>query len=145
MSCSQTPTCGNAAVITPVLAAGSTTSPYYISVHIAQRLCQRSCAATPPVFRPAFTVVGWREAASGQYLATLLVQGVIAYTPCGQGPCCTQSQLVSQAFTIPVASATAPTSITVTAGEAANRIDATPCRTCSRNFVSDIPLTLTVA
>lgn len=134
-----------AAVITPVLAAGSTTSPYYYLVNITQRLCFPTCADNMPVFAPQFTLVGTTMVGTGQYIATIRVQGIISYVPCNGGCCCTKTQPLSQEFTIPIASATAPTSVTVVAGNTINAIAATACNPCSRTFVSETPLTVTVA
>lgn len=133
------------AVITPVLAAGSTTSPYYYLLNITQRLCFPTCADNTPVFTPQFTLVGTTQVGTGQYVATIRVQGIISYVPCNGGCCCTKTQPLSQEFTIPIASATAPTSVTVVAGNTINSIAATSCNPCSRTFVSETPLTITVA
>jgi len=135
----------NAAVITPVLAAGSTASPYYYQVNISQRLCSPSCGELTPVFNPEFSVKGISNVGTGQYVATIHVEGVISFVPCGGTPCCTKSQLLSQDFTIPFASTTAPTSVTVADGTTVNAISVSACQSCSRNFVSETPLTLTVA
>ncbi len=51
-----------APVITPVLAAGSTASPYYYQVNITQRLCFPTCAENMPVFSPQFSLVGIAQA-----------------------------------------------------------------------------------
>ena len=134
-----------AAVITPVLAAGSTTSPYYYLVNITQRLCFPTCADNTPVFAPQFTLAGTTMVGTGQYIATIRVQGIISYVPCNGGCCCTKTQPISQEFTIPIASATAPTSVTVVAGNTINSVAATSCNPCSRTFVSETPLTVTVA
>lgn len=134
-----------AAVITPVLAAGSTTSPYYYLVNITQRLCFPTCEDNTPVFAPQFTLVGITQVGTGQYIATIRVQGIISYVPCNGGCCCTKTQPLSQEFTIPIASATAPTSVTVVAGNTINSVAATSCNPCSRTFVSETPLTVTVA
>ena len=133
------------AVITPVLAAGSTTSPYYYLLNITQRLCFPTCADNTPVFTPQFTLVGTTQVGTGQYIATIRVQGIISYVPCNCGCCCTKTQPLSQEFTIPIASATAPTSVTVVAGNTINSVAATSCNPCSRTFVSETPLTITVA
>ena len=133
------------AVITPVLAAGSTTSPYYYLLNITQRLCFPTCADNTPVFTPQFTLVGITQVGTGQYIATIRVQGIISYVPCNGGCCCTKTQPLSQEFTIPIASATAPTSVTVVAGNTINSVAATSCNPCSRTFVSETPLTITVA
>ena len=133
------------AVITPVLAAGSTTSPYYYLLNITQRLCFPTCADNTPVFTPQFTLVGTTQVGTGQYIATIRVQGIISYVPCNGGCCCTKTQPLSQECTIPIASATAPTSVTVVAGNTINSVAATSCNPCSRTFVSETPLTITVA
>lgn len=133
------------AIITPVLAAGSTASPYFIQVNISQRLCAPTCKDVIPIFNPAFKVVGISAVGTGQYMVTLHVEGVITFVPCGRGACCTVSQAVSQDFTIPVASATAPTSVTVAAGATINAVHVRGCAECGRDFVSETPLTLTIA
>lgn len=133
------------AVITPVLAAGRTASPYYYLLNITQRLCFPTCADNTPVFTPQFTLVGTTQVGTGQYIATIRVQGIISYVPCNGGCCCTKTQPLSQEFTIPIASATAPTSVTVVAGNTINSVAATSCNPCSRTFVSETPLTITVA
>ena len=102
MSCNKI----NSAVITPVLAAGSVTSPYYFQVNISQRLCWPACADLTPVFNPVFSLESVSQVGTGQYVATVKVEGVISYVPCGQNECCTKSQVISQTFTIPIASAT---------------------------------------
>ena len=135
----------NSANITPTLAAGSVASPYYIQVNISQRLCYPTCVEKTPVFKPTFSVESVAMVGTGQYVATIKVEGVISYDPYGGGSCCMKSQLISQTFTIPIASATAPTSVTVTAGTSVNSVSATGCQQCSRAFVSETPLTVTVA
>ncbi len=130
-------------VITPVLAAGSTASPYYVQVNITQRLCYPTCAENTPVFAPQFALVGVSQVGTGQYAATFRVQGIISYVPCNGG-CCTKQQPLSGTFTIPIASATAPTAVTVTAGATVNTIATAACQKCSRTFVSETPLSITV-
>ena len=73
------------------------------------------------------------------------VQGTISYTRCGCGCEGAMSQPLNTTFSIPVTSATAPTSVTITKGNTVNDIVATDCQTCSRQFVSDNFITLTVA
>ena len=141
MSCNKI----NSAVITPVLAAGSATSPYYFQVNISQRLCKKTCVGKTPVFNPQFSLVGYDLVGTGQYVATVHVEGIIAYTPCETSGCCDKMQVLSQNFTIPFASATAPTSVTIASGVTVNDIAAAPCQDCSRDFVSETPLTITVA
>ena len=135
----------NPAIITATLAAGSTTSPYFFEVNISQRLCSPTCVDETPVFNPTYTYKSIAEVGTGQYVVTIHVEGVIAYIPCGYNSCCTRSQLISQDFTIPIASATAPTSVTVTASAAVNSIEGVGCENCSRNFSSETALTITVA
>lgn len=134
-----------APVITPVLAAGSTTSPYYYQLNITQRLCYPTCADNTPVFAPQFSLVGVSQVGTGKYAATIRVQGIISYVQCNGGCGCTKTQPLSGTFTIPIASATAPTSVTIEAGNTVNAVSATGCQPCSRTFVSETPLTVTVA
>lgn len=135
----------NSAIITPVLSAGSVASPYQFAINIMQRLCFAGCVGQSPVFNPTFQVLGISQLSTGLYAATILMQGTIQYVPCGQSTCCTKSQLISQEFTLPIASATAPTAVTLLAGTPVNTIVGEPCQQCSRQFVSDIPLQVTVA
>lgn len=132
-----------APVITPVLAAGSTVSPYYYQLNITQRLCFPTCSDNTPVFSPQFSLVGMAQVGTGQYAATIRVQGIVSYVPCNGG-CCTKQQPISGTFTIPIASATAPTAVTVTAGATVNTIATAACQKCSRTFVSETPLSITV-
>ena len=135
----------NHSIITSVLAAGSTTSPYLFQVNLTRRLCQCTCADSSPVFTPSFSVVGFSQVSTNGYVATIRMQGVIVYTPCGSGDCCTKTEVVNQEFTIPFVSATAPTSVTVSQATSVNNVDAPACRACGRIFVSETPITLTVA
>lgn len=135
----------NNAVITATLAAGSTASPYYLQIQIAQRLCTTACAEQIPVFEPVFSMKALSNVGEGQYVATIHVEGVISYVPCDKSVCCTRSQVISQDFTIPFAAVTAPASVTVAKGATVNAIVTEPCQSCSRAFVSESPLTLTIA
>lgn len=135
----------NYATITPVLAAGSTASPYYIQVNISQKLCNNSCVESTPVFSPTFVLKSLSNVGTNQYVATIHVEGVINYTPCNGNVCCTKSQMISQDFTVPFQSATAPTSVTITAGTPVNIISGSMCQNCSNQFVNETPLTLTIA
>lgn len=135
----------NAAKITATLAAGSSASPYFIQVNISQRLCSPACEEQIPVFAPQFSVVGYSEVGTNQYVVTIHVEGIISYVPCGGNTCCTRTQVLSQNFTIPFASTAAPTSVTIEAGTTVNVIQTAACQSCSRDFVSETPLTLTVA
>ena len=132
------------AVITPVLAAGSTASPYFYQVNITQRLCYPACADEMPVFNPQFQLVSTTLVGTGQYVATIRVQGIISYVQCGGGCGCTKTQPLVQEFTIPIASATAPT-VTIAQGASVNAVATSDCKPCSRTFVSETPLTITVA
>lgn len=130
------------AVITATLAAGSTASPYYVQVNISQRLCNKTCADVAPVFNPQFSLVSLDSVGTDQYVATIHVEGIISYVPCGGG-CCTKQQPLSQNFTVPIYSTTALTGATITAGSVVNSIAASACQNCSRAFVSETPLTIT--
>lgn len=132
------------AVITATLAAGSAASPYYVQVNISQRLCFKTCADVTPVFNPQFSLVSLDSVGTDQYVATIHVEGIISYVPCGGG-CCTKQQPVSQNFTVPIYSTTALTGATVAAGSVVNSVSASACQNCSRAFVSETPLTITTA
>lgn len=135
----------NPAIITATLAAGSTTSPYFFEVNISQRLCSPTCVDNTPVFNPSYSYKSISEVGTGQYVVTIHVEGVIAYIPCGCNTCSTRSQLISQDFAIPIASATAPTSVTIEAGSVTNTVAQVGCQNCSRDFTSEVALTVTVA
>ena len=128
--------------VTPML--GSTTSPYEVLVNITQRLCYPCCTATPPVFDPRYSLVGVSQVGEGQYVATIHVEGVICYTPLGGGCGCTKMQPLSKNVTIPIAATAAPL-VTLSQGASINGLDAIACQQASRTFVSETPLTLTVA
>lgn len=146
MSCScSTPKKDHAAVITPVLAAGSVASPYFVQVNISQRLCKKACVNLPPVFNPVFSLVDYASVGTGRYVAIVKVEGVVSYTPCETNGCNDKIQVISQEFTIPFASAAAPTSVTITQGTSVNAIAVTACQNCSRMFVSETPVILTVS
>lgn len=130
--------------ITATLAAGSVASPYQYLINITQKLCKPSCVEQTPVFAPVFSLVGITQVGVGQLLATIHVEGVISYIPCDGNVCCTKSQLISQDFTIPIAAA-AVTTVTLAKGTTINTIAGAPCKKCSRNFVSESPLVVTVA
>lgn len=129
--------------VTPSL--GSTTSPYQLQVTINQRLCARVCSQNTPVFIPSFDVLGITNVGGTQYMVQVRVQGTISYVRCGCGCEGTMSQPLNAVFSIPVTSATAPTSVTITKGNTVNDIAVTDCQTCSRQFVSDNFVTLNVA
>lgn len=133
------------AIITPVLAAGSTTNPYLYSINITQRLCQSCCAENPPIFNPSFSLANLSSLGGNMYMATIRVQGLISYVPCGKTSCCGKTQALSQTFTIPIESETAPTTVIPTvAGPTVNGIATTACQTCSRTLVSETPLSINV-
>lgn len=130
--------------ITATLAAGSTTSPYAYLVNVTQRLCNPTCVDTTPVFLPQYSLVSSTLVSAGLYSVTINVQGVISYVPCNGGCGCTKTQPLNQDFTILIESATVPT-ITIAQGTTSNAVSATACQPCSRTFVSETPLTVTVA
>jgi hypothetical protein len=132
------------ATITATLAAGSMTSPYSYLVNVTQRLCYPTCADTTPVFLPQYSIVSTTSVGTGLYLVTINVQGSINYVQCNGGCGCTKSQPLNQDFTILIASATVPT-ITMAQGATNNSVSATACQDCTRTFVSETPLTITVA
>lgn len=132
------------AVITPTLAAGSTTSPYAYLVNVTQRLCFPTCTDTTPVFLPQYSIVSTTLVSTGLYSVTINVQGTISYVQCGGGCGCTKTQPLNQDFTILIASATVPT-ITLAQGATNNSVSATACQDCSRTFVSETPITIAVA
>lgn len=130
--------------ITATLAAGSAASPYQFLINITQKLCKPSCVEQIPVFAPVFSLVGITQVGVGQWLATIRVEGVIYYSPCDGYVCGTKSQMISQEFSIPIAAATV-TTVTLAKGTTINAIAGAPCKKCSRNFVSESPLVVTVA
>lgn len=131
------------ALITFTPALGSTASPYAGLVNITQRLCFNCCTDTTPVFQPRFSVKSVAPAGTDLYAVTLHVEGVIAYVPCNGGCGCTKMQPLSQDFPVVISSTTVPT-VTLEQGASINDLSATACQNCSRTFVSDTPLTLTV-
>ena len=135
----------NSAIITTTLGLGSIDSPYFVQVHIAQKLCAPVCEDQVPIFNPTFSVVSFAEVGTGQYVATIKVEGIIYYNPCGGNTCGNRSQLLSQTFAIPFVSATAPTSVTISAGTIANSLAVASCQNYTREFVSEIPINITVA
>ena len=129
--------------VTPSL--GSTTSPQQLQVTISQCLGFKVCAQYTPVFIPSFDVLGITNVGGTQYMVQVRVQGAINYIRCGCGCEGAMSQPLNAVFSIPVTSATAPTSVTIEKGNTVNDIAVTDCQTCSRQFVSDNFITLTVA
>lgn len=107
-------------------------------------MCYPTCVDQVPVFAPQFSLVSVTQVSTGVYMATIQVQGIISYVPCNGGCGCTKTQPVSQTFTIPIASATAPT-VTIAAGGTVNNVSASACQTCSRSFVSETPIAVTVS
>lgn len=133
------------AIITPVLALGAVASPYFVQVNISQRLCFQTCADNTPVFNPRFSLKGVSQVATGQYVATLHVEGILSYVKCNGGCGCTKQQPLSQDFTIPISKAGTAPVVTLTQGASVNAMATSGCQECSRNFVSETPLTITVA
>ena len=129
--------------VTPSL--GSTASPFALQVTINQRLCSKTCKETVPVFIPQFTVLRVTNVGGTQYMVDVQVEGAINYAKCGCGCCGTTSQPLNATFSIPITSATAPTAVTIEKGNTVNSMQTTPCQNCSRQFVSENFLTLTVA
>lgn len=139
MGCKQ-----NSANITFTLAAGSVASPYYGMVNISQQLCAPVCSEDTPVFTPKFSLEGYSEVGVGQYVATIHVEGVLSYAPNGSN-CCARVMIVKQNFTVPFASATAPTSVTIVPGNTINSVNTAACQNSTRDFVSETPITITIA
>lgn len=135
----------NKATVTATLAAGSTASPYFAQVNISKRLCKKTCADETPVFAPQFSFVSIATVGTNQYMATIHVEGTITYNPCNTNGCCAKVESISQNFTVPIAATTAPTTVTVTAGTSVNAMQPNGCQNCTRNFVSETPITITVA
>ena len=129
--------------VTPAL--GSTTSPYLLQVTINQRLCASVCNENTPVFLPQFDVLSVTNVGAGQYVVTARVQGAINFVQCGKSCGCGISQPINAVFSIPVASATVPTSVTISKGNTINDVQTDNCKVCGRQFVSDSFITLTVA
>lgn len=134
----------NSVIITPVLAAGSTASPYLFDVNITQKLCQPTCVSQTPVFAPVFSLVGYSALGNNMYVATINVQGIVSFTPCKGDACCTKTQVLNQNFSLPFTSATAPTAVSIVHGTAVNVMQGQACKSCSRIFVSETPVSLTV-
>lgn len=135
----------NKAVINVTLAAGSTTSPYFAQVNLTKRLCLKTCKNETPVFAPAFSVVGFTNVGTSQYVVTLHVEGTVTYNPCGTCGCDAKVERISQNFEVPLFSSTAPTAITIAQGATVNAMIPVGCKNCTRNFQSNTPLTITVA
>lgn len=131
------------AVIHVTLAVGATTTAPFFDVNIQQQLCQCSCVDDKPVFAPAFSVLGVEPVGTNQYLIYVHVEGVVNYVPCGCGSCATKAQVISQNFTVPFYSATAIKGATIEAGASQNAIVRTSCKSCSKLFESDTPITIT--
>lgn len=133
------------AIISPTLALGSVASPYFVQVQVAQRLCSPTCADTAPVFNPIFSLKSIAQVAANSFVATLHVEGIISYVQCGGGCNCTRQQPLSQDFTLPFSSTSASPTLTIAQGASVNIVATTECQQCSRNFVSETPLTITIA
>lgn len=133
------------AIITATLAAGASAAAPYYDVNVTQQLCAPACVDETPVFVPQFSVKSIANVGASQYIIVMHVEGVVNFVPCNCGTCCTRSQVISQDFTIPVFSATAVNSVNVTVGTVQNGIARISCCNCSKTFVSDCPVTLTIA
>lgn len=133
------------ASITPVIALGSTASPYFVQVNISQKLCFQTCVNETPVFNPRFNLVSVANVGTNQFMATIHVEGIISYIPCNGGCACAKQQPLSQNFTIPFTTEAPSPVVTISAGEATNTMAITGCRTCGKNFVSECPITITIA
>jgi hypothetical protein len=131
--------------ITPTLAAGSVASPYYVLINISQRLCYKTCADNSPVFAPRFSVVNFVKVGTNQYIANCNVQGIISYVRCGGDCSCTMQQPLNANFTIPFQASATPTSVTITQSPTINVMAASGCQTCSKDFVSETPLSIVIA
>ena len=140
MSCNKI----QAATITPTLAAGSVASPYNYEVNITQRLCHSVCVDNTPVFNPVFSLVGLAQVGTDLYVATIHVEGTISYVACGGGCDCCKLQPLSQNFTILIQSAGGVPTVAIAQGAPVNTMAAVGCQKCSRMFVSETPLTVTV-
>jgi hypothetical protein len=132
-------------IITATLAAGSVASPYYVMANITQRLCYKTCVDSAPVFAPRFSVLSFAKVGTAQYMATVHVEGIISYIPCGGDCDCTKQQPLSANFTIPFYTTTTPLTVTVSQGVTINDVVASGCVSCSRTLVSETPLSLTVS
>lgn len=132
-------------IITATLAAGSTASPYYVMANISQRLCYKTCADVTPVFSPRFSVLSFAKVGTAQYMATVHVEGIISYIPCNGGCECTKQQPLSANFTIPFYTTTTPLTVSVAQGVTINDVAVSGCQSCSRNFISETPLSLTIS
>jgi hypothetical protein len=134
--------------ITVTQAVGSTASPFYLLCNLTQRLCRSCCVDQVPVLAPTFSLLSVASVGTGQYVATVQVTGIIAYQQCACGCAGQLTQAVNQTFTIPFAytSTTAATpTVTLAQGAPVNTLSASACQNCSRVFVCETPLTLTVA
>jgi hypothetical protein len=132
-------------IITATLAAGSVASPYYVMANISQRLCYKTCADVNPVFSPRFSVISFSKVGTAQYMAVCHVEGIISYVPCGGDCGCTKQQPLSADFTIPFYTTTTPLTVSVTQGVTINNVAVSGCQQCSRQFVSETPLALTIS
>lgn len=129
--------------VTPSL--GSTASPFQLQVTINQRLCANVCSENVPVFQPTFNVLSVNNVGGTQYMVQVQVQGAINFVKCGCGCCGNISQPLNTTFSIPITSATAPTSVTIEKGNTVNAVQTSNCQMCGRTFISDNFVTLTVA
>jgi hypothetical protein len=131
--------------ITCTLAAGSVASPYYFLANITQQLCYKTCVANTPVFSPRFSLLGYAKVGTNQYVATVHVEGIISYVPCNGGCDCTKQQPLSQNFTIPFYFSGTPANVSIVQGVTVNGLSASDCQSCTKVFVSESPVSLTVS
>ena len=103
------------------------------------------CNENTPVFLPQFDVLSVTNVGANQYMVAVRVQGAINFVQCGKNCGCGISQPLNAVFSIPVASATAPTSVTISKGNTINDVQTENCKVCGRQFVSDSFITLTIA
>ena len=130
------------AIITASLAAGSTAAAPFYDVNIKRQLPSKTCVASAPVFAPAFSVLSVTPVGESQHEILVHVSGTINYHGCRQ--CEATQVVVSQSFLIPVYSATAIESATITAGVPQNRMIPNGCKPCSTQFESNIPITVAI-
>jgi hypothetical protein len=133
-------------IITTTLAAGSVASPYSLLCNITQQLCYKACTSTTPVFAPSFTLKQIVSVGTGAYVALISVQGIISYNKCGSTDCsCCTQQPLSAVFSVPFASTTAPSDVTITASTPIVALTDATCSQLSRQLVCECVLTLTVS
>jgi hypothetical protein len=113
--------------------------------NITQNLCFKTCVQNTPVFNPRFSLVSYSKVGTNQYVATVHVEGIISYVPCGGNCDCTKQQPLSQNFTIPFYFSGTPLNVSLVQGSAVNEMAASGCQSCSKVFVCECPISLTVS